>query len=172
MKKLIIGLVGIFSGILILGLVAGCGGGGDTGLSAGPPTLAAIEVTPTNPVIAAGTTQRLTAMGIYSDGSKNDLTATVTWSTASAMIATIANVTADNNAVVTAVAPGTIVIKATAGNISGTTTLTVTAATLVSIAVTPTAPSAPLGTIVQFTATGTYSDNRTQDLTKMVVWSS
>lgn len=172
MKKLIIGLVCIFSAILLLGLVAGCGGGGDAGLSAGPPTLTSIEVTPTNPVIAAGTTQRLTAMGIYSDGSKNDLTATVTWSTASAMIATIANVAADSNAVVTAVAPGTIVITATAGNISGTTTLTVTAATLVSIEVTPTAPSAPLGTIVQFTATGTYSDSSTQDLTKTVVWSS
>ena len=43
--------------------------------------------------------------------------------------------------------------------------------TLVSIAVTPTNPST-LGNPQQFTATGTFSDNTTQDLTTSVTWSS
>ena len=53
--------------------------------------------------------------------------------------------------------------------------LTVTSAvsaTLVSIAVTPANPSIAAGGAQQFTATGTYSDNSTQNLTSSVTWSS
>ncbi len=46
------------------------------------------------------------------------------------------------------------------------------APTLVSIAVTPANPSIALGTAEQFTATGTYSNNSTQNITTSVVWSS
>jgi outer membrane protein assembly factor BamB len=45
-------------------------------------------------------------------------------------------------------------------------------ATLMSIAVTPGNPSMVNGTAVQLTATGTYSDSSTRDLTTQVVWSS
>ena len=44
--------------------------------------------------------------------------------------------------------------------------------TLVSIAVTPVNPGIPLGTTQQFGATGTFSDNSTQNLTTSVTWSS
>jgi hypothetical protein len=54
----------------------------------------------------------------------------------------------------------------------GSTTLTVTAATLKSIAVTPATPSTPAGTTVQFTATGTYSDNSVKNITGSVTWAS
>jgi len=46
------------------------------------------------------------------------------------------------------------------------------AASLVSIAVTPTSPSITIGTPQQFTAMGTFSDNTTQDLTTSVTWNS
>ena len=52
-----------------------------------------------------------------------------------------------------------------------TTTVTV-GATLQSIAVTPANPSIAAGLTQQFTATGTYSDNSTQDLTSQVTWGS
>src|SRR6266567_8099753 len=45
-------------------------------------------------------------------------------------------------------------------------------ATLVSIGVTPANPNLPQGLTRQFTATGTYSDSSTQDLTAQVAWSS
>jgi hypothetical protein len=67
---------------------------------------------------------------------------------------------------------GSSKISATMGSISGSTTLTVTAAALESIAVTPANPSIAKGTTQQFTATGTYSDNSTQDLTSQVTWAS
>ena len=51
-------------------------------------------------------------------------------------------------------------------------TYTVTAPALTSIAVTPAKPSIAAGTTQQLTATGTYSDNSTQDLTNQVTWAS
>ena len=47
-----------------------------------------------------------------------------------------------------------------------------TAATLVSLAVTPVNPSVPKGTSVQLTATGTFSDGSKEDLTNQAFWSS
>ena len=45
-------------------------------------------------------------------------------------------------------------------------------ATLTSIAVTPANPTVPTGTTRQFTATGTYSNTTTQDITSQVTWTS
>ena len=50
--------------------------------------------------------------------------------------------------------------------------VTVSPAALVSIALTPVNPSVPEGQIEQFTATGTYSDNSTRNLTTQVTWAS
>ena len=46
------------------------------------------------------------------------------------------------------------------------------APTLMSIAVTPANPTIPTGGTQQFTATGTYSDQSTQNITTQVTWSS
>jgi len=46
------------------------------------------------------------------------------------------------------------------------------APTLTSIAVTPTNPAIQAGSMQQFTATGTYSDNSTQNITSQVTWAS
>ena len=68
---------------------------------------------------------------------------------------------------------GTTGITATLGSVVSTSdTLRVTAATLVSIAVTPVSPSVANDLTKQFTATGTYSDNSTQNLTSLVTWAS
>jgi hypothetical protein len=48
----------------------------------------------------------------------------------------------------------------------------VTGATLVSLAVTPANSSMAVGTTKQFTATGTFSDSTTQDVTGSALWSS
>jgi hypothetical protein len=45
-------------------------------------------------------------------------------------------------------------------------------ATLISIAVTPTNPSIPVGVTKQFTATGTYSDGTIHDISTQVTWNS
>ena len=61
---------------------------------------------------------------------------------------------------------------ATLNGVSGSTSLTVTPATLMSIEVTPPNPSFANGLTLQLVATGIYSDNSTHDLTSAVTWGS
>src|SRR6266566_3792263 len=72
----------------------------------------------------------------------------------------------------TALTTGTSTISATLGNISGSTTLTVTPALLLSIAVLPANPSVAAGNTEQSIALGTFSDNSTEILTNGVTWAS
>ncbi|HTA58682.1 MAG TPA: Ig-like domain-containing protein [Candidatus Baltobacteraceae bacterium] len=68
-----------------------------------------------------------------------------------------------------------VVVSNSAGSMtSGTAMLTVNPAgvTLKSIAVTPMSPSIVAGNTQQFTATGTYSDNSTKNITTSVTWKS
>jgi uncharacterized repeat protein (TIGR01451 family) len=53
-----------------------------------------------------------------------------------------------------------------------TATFTAGAAILKSIAVTPANPTEPISSSLQFTATGTYSDNSMKDITSTVAWAS
>src|SRR5262249_17413602 len=112
-----------------------------------------------------------TATGTYSDNSTQDLTTQVTWASSKTAVATVSNATGTQG-LATAVAPGTSTITAMLASVGGSTVLTVTAAALESIAITPTNPSIPLGELQPFTAIGTYSDNSTQDLTTQVTWAS
>ena len=136
-------------------------------LSVGQPTLVSLAVTPANPSFALGTTLPLTATGTYTDGSTLDLTSAVTWSTTDLTIATVSS-----QGIATSVTVGNAAVTAHSGSITGSTTLTITPAVLVSIAVTPAIPTIPLGTTAQFAATGTYTDHSTQDITSTVQWSS
>src|SRR5262249_9891816 len=56
--------------------------------------------------------------------------------------------------------------------VTGTTPVTVTSATLMSIQVTPFEPKLPKGYETYLRATGIYSDNSTQELTYVVSWTS
>ncbi len=144
---------------------------GSTTLTVTAATLVSISVTPSGPRIAVGTTRQLTATGIYSDGSHQDLTDAVTWSSSATSVATIGN-TAGSYGLAAGLAAGTTTITANYAGIMGTDSLTVTSATLASIAVTPANASLPAGSTQQYVATGTYTDNSTQVLTTAVTWAS
>lgn len=132
--------------------------------------LQSMSVTPAAPSIAQNTTQQFAAMGTFSDGSTQNVTGSVQWSSSNLAVATI-NVNGAPG-LAQGVAAGSSTITAASGNIFANATLTVTGATVTSIAVTPTNPSIPLGTLQQFTATGTFSDGTTQDITDTATWSS
>jgi uncharacterized protein YjdB len=142
-----------------------------TKLTVPAATLVSIAVTPANPSLAAGKTLQFTATGSFSDNSTQDLTSSATWSSSNTAVAAILS-GGSQPGLATAVGSGTATIQASVSGISGSTKLTVPAATLVSIAVTPANPSLTKGATLQFKATGTYSDNSTQDLTSTVAWSS
>ena len=130
-----------------------------------PASLLSITVTPATVSMAAGTQQQFTATGIFSDGSTQVLTS-ATWSSSSA------SVTVDANGLGQAVAAGSSTITVTSGTVSGTASVTVTGATLVSLTIAPLNSSMPEGATKQFTATGTFSDTSTQDMTATALWSS
>ncbi len=144
---------------------------GSTTLTVNPAVLVSIAVTPAIPSIPLGTTQPFTATGTYTDGSMQNITGTVQWSSDTPAVATINNA-AGSQGIASSVSEGTATITATSGSVTGSTTLNVTSAVLVSLAITPATPTLALGTSQQLTATGTFSDGTTQDLTSAATWSS
>ena len=144
---------------------------GSTDISVTAAALVSIQVAPTEPSIALGTRQQFAATGVFSDSSTQDLTAQVSWSSSSLSVATVSDA-AGSQGLASGVGVGSTTISASLGGVTGSTQLAVTAATLTSIAVLPVDPAAPMGTTLNFTAVGTYSDGSTQDVTTRATWTT
>ncbi len=183
------GKMRIWSLLLLLLLAVSCGGGAVTS----PYPLTYISVTPADASLPVGATKQFAAQGINSDGSTRDLGGNVTWRSSNPAVATIST-----TGLATAVAPGTAAITATSGNVSGSTNLTVTSATLSSLSVIPGAPDRaleiretrdpspmsvsagwdsnpagiPVGARLQLAARGTFADGMVHDMTLRVEWIS
>jgi phage tail sheath protein FI/uncharacterized protein YjdB len=132
--------------------------------AAGPVSLMVTRVAAR---ITKGTTQVFNAEAVNSDGTTTDVSTTATWTSSNPAVASI---TAPNT--VNAVDVGSATITATSGSFSASTTVTVTAANLASIAVSPAAPSIAKGQSLQLKATGVYDDGTTADLTGCADWTS
>lgn len=133
--------------------------------------IVSIDVTPMNPSIGLDTTQQFTATGTFTDQSTQDLTIQVTWSSSNSGVATVSNA-AETEGLAASVAVGSTTISASLSSVSGSTELTVASVELESLDVTPTAPSIAPDMTQQFTATGIFADQSTQDLTTQVTWTS
>ena len=141
-------------------------------MSVTPAVVVSIGLSPINATCAKGATQQFLATGTYSDGTTADLTPVVAWASSNTGAATISN-RAGSQGLATGVGIGTTQITAALDGVtSPADPLTVTAAALSSIALAPLNPSAPKGTTVPFTATGTYTDGTTANLTNQVTWAS
>jgi len=134
--------------------------------------LSSIAIANTSPFnLAVGSTQQFTVTGTYEDGSKQDVTFQVTWSSSDPNIATISSIGS-----VAAVSVGNTDITV---SLSGITSPPVNVITyipgpkLVSIAVSRTVvASLVAGGTQQFKATGTISDGTVEDITSQVTWAS
>src|SRR5260370_40315628 len=105
-------------------------------LGTGGAVLVSLAVTPVNPSIAKGTTQQFTATGTFSDGSTQNLTNTVTWTSTNTTVATITG-----SGLATGVAPGSTTMQAALGSVSSSINLTVTPPVLGPLARSPANPS-------------------------------
>jgi uncharacterized protein YjdB len=147
-------------------------------------TVSAISITPTNPIMSVDTSYQFAALAELSALSSGVtptqyVTSYMTWTTSNSDVATV-----DSGGIVTAGSTtGTATLTATQGDtilvpgdtpIVVETTLTVTASALSSIAVTAEndTTSIATGSTVQLTATGTFADDSTDDVTSHVTWSS
>ena len=159
---------------ILAGAAAGCGSGiesqGDITAvrSAVKATLKSIAVTPPATSLPPNTTQALAATGMYSNGTKKNLTATTAWSSSNPAVATVTSA-----GLVAAIAPGAATITATTAGVTGTAAITVTSASLISIAVTPANRKLATGATVKYTATALFSDGTKWVLVPPVVsWTS
>ena len=91
-------------------------------ITASPPTLVSISISPVNPSITEGSTQQFTATGTYSDDTNQVLT-DVTWSSSLTTIATI-----DGSGLATGISAGSTTITAISSGQEDTTILQVVVA--------------------------------------------
>jgi Bacterial Ig-like domain (group 2) len=132
-------------------------------------TLVSIAVTPVNPGIVYQTQQQFTATGTFSDSSQSDITTSVTWASGDTTKITIIP-TGLATGVGTTSTP--VTITATKGSVSGSTTATVVAPPVVSIALTPGTTNLAAGTSRQYIATATLSNGSTLNVTNQATWTS
>ena len=154
---------------LLLSLIMfGCGGGG--GSDTPPPTqrvLTSIAISGAQTSYLVGASDTLSVTGTYNNGTTAALSG-ITWSSSTASVASIST-----SGVLTGVAEGTTTITATSNSLSNSVDITILPPTLDSIAVVSSngSSSVPLGTTLQLTARGSFSNGVTQDLSD-VAWSS
>src|SRR5215469_9200750 len=137
----------------------------------GGNTITSLQVAPTSATVQPGTTQQYTATATYGNNTTADVTSQVTWSTNPTSIATI-----NSTGLLTGVALGTANIRATSSNgIIGTTGVTVATKQVTSVAIQPLTQTLSLSlgpTTVQYTATATYGDGSTANITAIATWTS
>ena len=123
----------------------------------------------------------LVAIGTFSDGSRQDLTDAVRWTSTNPGAATVSNdpgipgitTGVGRRGVLTGgIQGGTANITATAGGISGSAIVSVSAAAPQSLTITPANGMVALGFPQQCKVTGLFSDGSKQDVTSLVQWSS
>jgi trimeric autotransporter adhesin len=131
--------------------------------------LVGLAITPATTAVPVGFWRQLTATATYSDGTSLVVTGQAMWSSSAPGIASVSN-SSLHAGDVTGLAVGTATVSAYFGGITATAQVTVTAATLLSIAVTPVNPVAAVGVPVQLNATGSFSDGSTLDITEQTTW--
>jgi uncharacterized protein YjdB len=140
---------------------------GSTTVNVQSAVLSSITVRPVKKKIAPFTSQMFQAIGTYTDGSTHNVTGQVSWTSSNTAVASIGG-----SGRAKALTPGSTTIIATLGSMSGSSTLDVSDATIVSISVTPSARTIAPDTKLTFAATGIFSDHTTQVITSDCTWAS
>ena len=146
---------------------------GSTTLSVTRTKLVSISVTPSRASVFRGGIRKFTAKGIYVDGSTNDITESVIWTSSDHSIVKISNASGSKG-VATSISSGSARIKATDPTIiiSGSAYLAVKLPELTAISVSPSRSVVFPGKVQSMTATGTYSNGGKKDITQIVKWTS
>ncbi|WP_323931602.1 Ig-like domain-containing protein [Aeromonas caviae] len=131
-------------------------------------TITAIQVTPATVNVAKGQAQQLTATATYSDNTSSDVTDSVTWTPDDTTTASVTSA-----GLLSGVEMGSMTVTATKDGISSNTVnITVSAAVITALQVTPATVNVAKGQTQQLTATATYSDNTSSDVTDSVTWAA
>lgn len=140
---------------------------GSAPLNVSTATLISISVTPGSAVLAPTTSVNCVATGTYSDGTVQVITNIVRWTSSAP---NVASVSADGNVI--AQSPGNSTITAQLQGLTATCNISVDGSRLTSIRISPKTASTPQQGVIAFTATGTFADGNTQNLTAWASWTS
>jgi hypothetical protein len=156
-------LIAAVSAFLLLIVASGC-----TGFFVNP-TLSSLAIGPQDQTITTSQKLQMVATGTFSDGSTQDLTGKVSWSSGTPACATISS-TGQVTPVKTVTGICNTTISAASGTVStATTTVTVSAGTPTSITLTPSTTTPQHNSNVTFTAKGMFNGTP-QDITSSVTW--
>ena len=155
---------------LIILLLVGCSADNPTRHNTFVP-LTSISVTGTYDVMADGTVNQYKAIGNFSGQFTRDITDEVSWQTENTDIAMVSN-SGGSEGLVTAEAPGETTVEASLEGIFSSAAVIVSDAVLTGLVITPQDAELSTGLTQQFTATGTFTDNSTQDVSIPATWES
>ena len=141
----------------------------ETPIEVSAATLTALAISPRLPSLAVGLKQQFALKADFSDGTSQDVTALATWALKSISGTGVAVI--DSSGLLTASAEGKVTVSGRYKTRVSSTTVTVTAARIASIALSPANPALAKGTRLKFTATATLTDASTQDVSGVATWS-
>ncbi len=155
---------------LITVMVSGQSTNSGTAFTVTNGVLQSIAVSPANTSVHSGAQPlQFTATGTFANGSQQNLTASVAWSSSNPAVATISNAPGSQGLVTIGVA-GSTTIVALSGAVGGTATLQVLSPT--NLVVEPASTSIFAGNSQQFSAIATFSDGTTSNVTASATWTS
>lgn len=140
-------------------------------------TLVSIMISSNTPNIHLGVAQKLSAIGVYSDGMQ-DISNYVTWSSQNNSIVTV-----DSNGVITPINIGNSVINATSligksknhlqiTPITSSYNISISSSNLTSISISPNIFTTHLKVPVQYQAVANYADLSSESIINQITWSS
>lgn len=131
------------------------GRSGSASLTVKEPAVTALAVSPEQSEIKAGVTVAFSASASFEDGSSRDVTAESAWSPASSF---------------TGREPGTFTVSAAFKGVTGTARVTVQEPQVSSLALSPAKATVKPGGSVSFTATASFEDGSSRDVTVESTW--
>lgn len=156
----------ISRGLLVLVMALSLAWSSCDGFFVGGSALNSITVSPTSIFLKVGESKQFSASGTTVDGNSKDVTTSAKWTSSSG------SATVNSAGMVAAVSDGNATITASEDGVNATGGVIVNAQALTSISITPTLPTVTTGSTIQLTATGTFEDSSTKDLSSQVGWSS
>lgn len=133
--------------------------------------LDSVAITPVDGVFPVGKIGVYRANAHYSDGTVIDVTRQTTWQVADTAIGSIveSGIFAGDSV---ALSPGKTSVSAQFQSLSSSTNVEVTDAKIISLSISPTDVSTPVGTLVTYQAHAIYSDGSKHNVTELGAWSS
>jgi hypothetical protein len=130
-----------------------------------------LQISPLDPSVPVGTEGRFIATAYFTDDTTHDVTNKTNWLVDDYSVVAVVPL-GNSGGYAQALSQGSALLTANYGGESTSTTITVSAAVLESLSLTPSQATIPMGTTQQYQLFGVYSDGNSHDLTSFASYQS